>query len=428
MNHLRNVLSGSETIPRSRLREVCHVTSGKEGDRFVGIKITDVGPVVHFPLGYRIPVDDSSIRKDVIGLLTAIKMTNDARRIQFAGASIYTVDSPQLPLLDYITLVSDYLHTGTLLKESAVDYSRLKRGAVSWHRTFATVKPILDGLGSPVYLDLVTRTAKRLDDVIITKVHSYCLSLSFNVIGWLFTSSLPTFHPSAVPAVNWIPTIIKRLSNTFNNREQRLLRAMLNVLTKWGSDYSVTELEFGTERFEYVWERMIDSAFGSPNKEDFFPRAVWQLHTGDIHTYSSLQPDTIMNETSGLYVLDAKYYRYGHSVSPSDLPSSASVAKQIIYGSYANQVLRERGVSKPVFNAFILPGSVDHSTEASWLRSIGFARGNWIRDPNPWELVAGIVVDTAFLLRHYGSITPRERFHLSSRIAATVADQLSTAP
>jgi len=54
-----------------------------------------------------------------------------------------------------------------------------------------------------------------------------------------------------------------------------------------------------------------------------------------------------------IYVLDAKYYKYGQTGNADDLPGSADINNQITYGEYIarhSQIPNER-----LFNAFLLP-------------------------------------------------------------------------
>ena len=40
------------------LRERCHVISGGDGDRFVGVKADTDDAMIYFPIGYQLPEDD----------------------------------------------------------------------------------------------------------------------------------------------------------------------------------------------------------------------------------------------------------------------------------------------------------------------------------------------------------------------------------
>ena len=53
-----------------------------------------------------------------------------------------------------------------------------------------------------------------------------------------------------------------------------------------------------------------------------------------VYSNSKLKPDSVMITNDHIYILDAKYYKYGQTKNPKDLPKSASINKQITYGEY----------------------------------------------------------------------------------------------
>lgn len=63
-------------------------------------------------------------------------------------------------------------------------------------------------------------------------------------------------------------------------------------------------------------------------------------------------PDTVMLYNGKVYILDAKYYRYGNTHKPEHLPDSSSINKQITYGEY----IQSMGIENDsLFNAFLMP-------------------------------------------------------------------------
>lgn len=85
---------------------------------------------------------------------------------------------------------------------------------------------------------------------------------------------------------------------------------------------------YGTYRFEYVWEKMIDKVLGIENKADYFPKTTWYVNDNRYNN-ASLEPDTIMLYGKDVYVLDAKYYKYGVTGKTWDLPEFTSINKQL---------------------------------------------------------------------------------------------------
>ena len=54
------------------LFQKCHVNSNFDDDRFVGIRIIDGQPSVFFPIGYNLPRDDKSVRREILALLNTL--------------------------------------------------------------------------------------------------------------------------------------------------------------------------------------------------------------------------------------------------------------------------------------------------------------------------------------------------------------------
>ena len=95
----------------------------------------------------------------------------------------------------------------------------------------------------------------------------------------------------------------------------------------------------------------IDAAL---NKADFFPHSHWRIIDGNISVENSaLEPDTIMLKDGKVFILDAKYYKFGIISSAGFLPATSSVHKQITYGEY---VATSMGVDgNDIYSAFIIP-------------------------------------------------------------------------
>ena len=186
--------------------------------------------------------------------------------------------------------------------------------------------------------------------------------------------------------------------------------AMIEYLDEQTND---KQFYFGTDRFEYVWEKLIDTVFGIPDKTDYFPRTKWTLRHGNQRDNYALEPDTIMLYGDKIYVLDAKYYRYGITGKPRYLRVSTSINKQITYGEYiyTQQRFKDKyGDDVPVFNAFLMPfnrESNDFETN-DFFANIGEATSDWKINEHPYERVQGIVIDTRFLMyNYYGSHTSK---------------------
>ena len=119
---------------------------------------------------------------------------------------------------------------------------------------------------------------------------------------------------------------------------------------------------------------------------------------GKDHNFKPLEPDTIMIYEDKIYVIDAKYYRYGKTGNPDHLPSTSSINKQITYGEYVKE---KKG--KDPFNAFLMPYNMhENPFELNGeFATIGEAISKWKSGNNKYEHIQGILVDTRFLMHNY---------------------------
>jgi hypothetical protein len=240
----------------------------------------------------------------------------------------------------------------------------------------------------------------------ITQIHKFCVYESFSKLGWLFTPYLP--EKPTIPRNDKMFLILLRekLACTYNDKDKRLFSSMLAMIEYMDEKTKEKQFYFGTDRFEYVWEKLIDRVFGEKNKIDYFPRTRWSLRTGKKRLNAALEPDTIMLHDGKIYVLDAKYYKFGLTGNPNDLPESSSINKQITYGEYIYKEKRFKekyGEDVPVYNAFIMPynASANLFGSSEVYLNIGEATGDWKTEGYKYEHVQGILVDIRYLMHHY---------------------------
>lgn len=120
-------------------------------------------------------------------------------------------------------------------------------------------------------------------------------------------------------------------------------------------------------------------------------------------------------------VIDAKYYKYGHSAKHSDLPRSTSINKQITYAEYIaenDKFEREREEGKDVLNAFLMPFSKANNifgTNDNYF-SVGEAVAEWKHSTKDYERVQGILVDVKTLIANLTRPNRQEIKNLSKAI------------
>ena len=192
-------------------------------------------------------------------------------------------------------------------------------------------------------------------------------------------------------------SLITKISQTFNDRNRKLFQDMLAIILYKGEEESETNYQYGTYRFEYVWEALIDNVYGVKGKEEYFPKTYWAID-GVQYQNSCLEPDTIMIWNGNVYVLDAKYYKYGVTKRVSDLPESTSINKQITYGEFIAEQERfkkKHGENYKVYNAFILPYAQENG---EILKNIGVAYSDWKTNKKSYENIQGILLDVKHLM------------------------------
>ena len=396
------------------LRQMCHVNENGEGDSFVGVKADTEGMTVYFPIGYELPEDDDTLRIDVHNLfgVLATFMKEDSHVESPNYSDPVSVD---FPMHAYIQVIRNFLNTGHYYIETEAQYATATKGVPDWPRTFKDQMGLVQKNGSIIFTKMTVRQQTPNANKKITQIHQYCVHEAFSKMGAIYVSFVPE-KPSKYPSITEsISILTDKINHTNNDVERDLFQAMRHILTYKDSESENRRFFFGTDRFEYIWQNMIDAAFGTPNKSQYFPKASWLLDygTASMRKRSSLQPDSIMIYGNKYYLLDAKCYKYGWTENPKDLPGGPDINKQITYGEFL-----ERNKSIPnerLFNAFILPYNKNNNLFKLHgnIENIGEAIGNWRYDQNDphmknYERVQGIVIDTRYLMYNFIG-TPEEQ-------------------
>lgn len=376
------------------IRDKCSVNTNGDEDTFVGLKCKDGDFSVHFPLGFVIPGDDKELRRDIIVLLSVIGKTTARKESEIQNeARIY--NCTEFPFQAYLSIIRDFYERG-YFKEREIHFTVAKRGKIDWNRTIKTQKPYIQDNDS-FYLDFVTRKNQVNENELISLIHEYCVYESFSKVGWLFTTTLPK-KPRIKRNIRLFKSIlITKISNTFNDRNRKLFQDMLAVILYNGEENSEKNYRYGTYRFEYVWEALINKVYGIKEKREYFPNTYWSID-GVQYENACLEPDTIMIWNGNVYVLDAKYYKYGVTRRMTDLPESTSINKQITYGEFIAEqecFKKKHGENYKVYNAFIMPYAQKNGEE---LKNIGIAYSNWKTNEKSYENIQGILLDIKHLM------------------------------
>lgn len=400
------------------VREFCRV-SEREGDDFVGLRYTEGQPVVVFPRGFRISDDERQLRRDVLRLLSTIGKFSGHRE----GERVYNIvgDSElSFPYLSYQHIIYDYLAHG-YYTENEIKYSEQQRGKISWKRTIQRETPQIDG-GNAVYLNFIVKQNRTNQNSLLTKIHEYCVYQSFSKLGWLYTDTdlLPKKPSIQLNKRLFAAVLRQELSSTFNEQKRILFQSMINIIAE-STEQSLDshDVAFGVERFDHVWEGMIDYVYGDNDREKYYPRAMWNIQ-GKLFKSSELRPDTVVKVADKIYILDAKYYKYGITLNPNHLPATDSIQKQITYGEYVEKCGYAQ--RNDIFNAFIMP--FNSQTDDPY-KFVAVATADW-KKYGPatanYEYVVGMLVDTTRLLRTYA----KHNFSEIERLTTLIEESLES--
>lgn len=401
------------------LKDFCMV-SKSEYDDFVGLKFIDGQPRITFPRGFRLSNDENQIRKDILRLLATIQRFSGRHE----GSTNTILDGEinlSFPILSYQHIIKDYLAHGYYI-ERETQYKDGIGGKINWKRTVQKKQPVYNN-GNIVYLDFMVKTNRINSNHLITRIHEYCVRESFEKLGWLYlpNDALPKKPQIKFNKKMFASIIQDALNNTFNDSKRLLFTSMLNIINSKEERIDSIEKEaFGVNRFEYIWERLVDYAFGENNKDEYFPHAAWHIMSGNKVTSSALEPDTIMLYKDKVYILDAKYYKYGVTQNPIHLPGSSSIEKQIVYGEYVETC---KNIPKDkIYNAFVMPyDSGDENVPYKFV-SVGTADWKPYNDMSAnYNYVLGILVDTRYLIEQNSKHNTTEIEILSDLIVSSLA-------
>lgn len=372
------------------IKSICHICTNIEGDTFVGIRIEGEKIKICFPLGYRLAEENHMVRNDVFLLLRVLKkFLNPLGENDVSHNFLSKIET--FPISAYQTILLNYLESG-YFQEKEVNFKTANRGKINWSRTIKNQNPIsVDE--RLIYFNFSTKEVNYSKDTIITLIHKYCVYMSIHYLGWMY--NIPSKrHPNIkFDRQLFLSLLNEKRRTVFDDRSKQLLTAMIDIILSLNSDETPKQtLGFGTNRFEYVWEKIIDQMYGIKEKDTFFAKTVWNLNCGEGKKNAVLEPDTIMIFNEKTYVLDAKYYKYGVTKSPKDLPGTSSISKQITYGEYVKKI---SGIKSKVFNAFIMPYNkkMGMFTLDKKLICIGEAVSEWKDSISTYERVVGLLLD-----------------------------------
>lgn len=382
-----------------------HSVTGKIDDSFIGIKIKNSMIDFYYPETYDISKEDDiiNLRNDIFAILKTISLAKTFSESDDKIENKFSING-QFALMSYLWIINDYLTNGIYInREKTLKINQ--RGKINWKRTLNR-QPIISN-GNVIYNETVVEVRNNLDSIIV-KAHKQCVKRSLEFIGWLYNLSpkIIETEPYSGPTKKiYIEFIKNELDKTFDDYKKTRLNHMLNVICGLEISENKDEFVYGVDKFHYIFERMINNIFGTEkNLKDFYPSANWYIKNNDIKNKfekvksSNLMPDTVLIDNNIAYILDSKYYRYGHTADHNDLPETTSIQKQITYAEYLEK--NNKKTIKGIRSAFILPYNMNNNNfnTNEIIHYIGYSETEWKGNENGYESIYAFLIDTKHVI------------------------------
>lgn len=411
------------------------------GNDFVGIKITQSERTVVFPLGYfpeKSSLSASKIQKEerneILNLINSIYLCTSNKKGE--RVSVLNGDVKcDFPIKSMLYIIEDFLDRGTYYTEKETLYTKSNGGKISWNRTIKRIKPAVSESGI-AFLDFIIRKSRIQENQLITEIHKYCVYKCFEIFGFLYSSSLPEKGLLDETDISknkkyYAQVLQEKIDSTYLESNVELFSNLLDFINFFDCESETKEASYGTNCFQVVWEKMVDSVFGTVGQTEkekyFYTGSRWNFTDGKPKQNAPLRPDTIMIaenplEQSGrkCFIIDSKYYSYktlrkldseeNESEQESvlvhgSIPGTDSIQKQITYAQYIDSEIKTFGSEKrekfrfrhsDIFNVFFLPAN---NIEEK-LRYIGSATSDWHDGSKNYHTVHAVTLDTKFLLKN----------------------------
>lgn len=384
--------------------------TGELNNQFIGVKISNNKIEFHYPETYQLSSTDDELRRDILAILRTISLAKTlTSNLSYYNSKFNSNDV--FPMGAYLWIINDFLTYGRYENREKV-YQRGARGKIDWKKTLHTTPAISNG--NIIYTDIISEKKSQVDNL-LTEIYFFCAKRSIEAIGWLYGLEFDANGVDYEKIFNkklYLSAINTELSHTYDDTKKTRLQHMKNIITGLDDEVVQTrEIVYGVDSYDYVYERMVDSMFSNiENIKEFYPTAEWNLVVEEKPKESSkLRPDTVLEQRKddgkkNLYILDAKYYRYGTTFLTKHIPETTSIQKQITYGEYVKMM--KAGKYDQIFSAFVMPYSkAENIHKERFHRNIEFvgtARAKWIDSEGETSRnIAGILIDTKFLINNW---------------------------
>jgi len=363
-------------------KTICYEIS-KERHDFVGLSFQEDTISINFPIGYNIPSEENEVKKSILDFIEVISLTKKISATSFGQME----SKVEIPLDSYVWFIKDYLING-IYQNQTIKTIQSSTGKINWKKTLKT-KPYFSN-ETIFYLNPFVEK-KRFEKNILTEIYEYCLGISTKEAGWLFhIKPMPYKEKSYIDY--YLQVLMAELSCSYQDYKKELIEHCIRILKQETKAFSSTmPREYGTKEFEYAWEKMINKIYGNIDIRLISQESIYHLEN-EVIKMPSIKPDAIRKEKDELFVLDAKYYKYGISKNKKDLPGTYSINKQIMYGKYL------KSNDNVVYSAFLLP----FHSENEPICYIGYAENEETTMlKEEYEKIAILLIDTNYVIECY---------------------------
>lgn len=307
-------------------------------------------------------VKNEDSESDKIFKTEAKKIVSLIKKVQ-TEFSLGGSDDEMFQFYSMIWLIRDFIDHGYYTEKERIT-RRGENGRIDWKHTLRHSGIFYDG-NNLLYRDFYIQKNMLDEANLLSQIYKCCLAYSADCLGFLYnvTKTEPSvFQMHSKNDISFMTYHIQReLGRTFNTYKLLLLRHLLTILKSRQGKVKTISLCMQDKEFEYVFEFLINSVFGTENVRDFYNEYGYEIG-GERISAAKLRPDTIMknpgNNDPDYFVIDAKYYNYGYTYSNRDLPQASAIAKQIGYNYYLHENWDdETGKKNTFYSVFLLPFS-----------------------------------------------------------------------
>lgn len=378
----------------STIKELCFEEVLDKPIGNIGINVSGGKIEVIMPRCYNLGLDDNHIRDDIFTLINTLNLYKnrvDSTAYLENEKPLLEGFGENLPVNNILWLLNDYIQHG-IFKETTFSYKKSKFGKIDWNKTIKSM-PVYYSNNNFIYLDFIVKNKLYDDDYLLTLIHQHCICKCIDLFGWLYNGLIPldkpNFNFNSDECLNFLHLEVLKTNNDY---KRHLITNLIEFIKGSGDDTSKDKFEnFSISSFYSVWEDMLRVIFSNEDEKSHYSRAQWHLG-GSPYTCHPLKPDIILKDNNNFYVIDAKYFTYGLTFLPKDLPGSSDISKQFNYSSY---IAKKNNIPESlVQDVFLIPYN---SNGGDLFKFIGHAT----IDSHPGRKINCLLVDIKIIMKLY---------------------------